>query len=167
MASGSAQWKHYFDEWGPSLLLFARQQTGYLVDAEDVVQEAFIKVWKTYDLKRPISKSLLYKAVRTVAIDHARSTTRRKVRETAVYEERDTDLEWFQRGLEQNERAIMLETKIRTLSKNQQEVLVLKIWGELTFHEISETLSISANTAASRYRYALEHLKKEISPTLI
>ena len=49
MATDTAQWKIYFDEWGPSLLLFARQQTGYLVDAEDVVQEAFIKVWKTYD----------------------------------------------------------------------------------------------------------------------
>lgn len=167
MASDPAQWKHYFDEWGPSLLLFARQQTGYLVDAEDVVQEAFIKVWKTYDLKSPISKSLLYTAVRTIAIDHARSTTRRKARETTIYEERDTDSEWFQRRLEQNERATMLETKIRNLSTDQQEVLVLKIWGELTFKEISETLNIPTNTAASRYRYALEHLKKEISPTLI
>ncbi len=167
MASDSAQWKHYFDEWGPSLLLFARQQTGYLVDAEDVVQEAFIKVWKTYAPNNPISKSLLYSAVRTIAIDHARSTTRRKVRETTIYEERDTDSDWFQRRLEQNERAAMLEAKVRNLSHDQQEVLVLKIWGELTFQEISETLEISANTAASRYRYALEHLKKEILPRLI
>jgi RNA polymerase sigma-70 factor, ECF subfamily len=167
MATDTAQWKIYFDEWGPSLLLFARQQTGYLVDAEDVVQEAFIKVWKTYDSRKDISKSLLYTAVRTTAIDHTRSMSRRKIRENTVYQDQNTDLEWFQRSLEKNERTSILEQKVRTLSKDQQEVLILKIWGELTFHEIAETLGISQNTAASRYRYALYHLKKEISPSLI
>ena len=93
--------------------------------------------------------------------------SRRRIRENNVYQDQDTDLEWFQCSLEKNERTSILEQKVRTLSKDQQEVLILKIWGELTFHEIAETLGISQNTAASRYRYALDHLKKEISPSLI
>ena len=38
----------------------------------------------------------------------------------------------------------------------------MKVWGERTFAEIGETLGISQNTAASRYRYGLEALKKSL-----
>ena len=38
----------------------------------------------------------------------------------------------------------------------------MKTWGGLTFAQISETLAISPNTAASRYRYALEQLGKDM-----
>ncbi|MEI6121290.1 MAG: sigma factor-like helix-turn-helix DNA-binding protein [Opitutae bacterium] len=44
-----------------------------------------------------------------------------------------------------------------------KRVVVLKIWGDLTFDEIGEQLSISPNTAASRWRYAMEALRKLIS----
>jgi RNA polymerase sigma-70 factor (ECF subfamily) len=40
---------------------------------------------------------------------------------------------------------------------------VMKVWDELTFSEIGEALGISPNTAASRYRYALTALKKNLS----
>ena len=35
----------------------------------------------------------------------------------------------------------------------------MKIWNELTFADIASVLAISQNTAASRYRYALDHLR--------
>ena len=38
----------------------------------------------------------------------------------------------------------------------------MKIWGEQTFAQIGETLGISQNTAASRYRYGLEALKSHL-----
>jgi RNA polymerase sigma-70 factor (ECF subfamily) len=40
---------------------------------------------------------------------------------------------------------------------------VLKVWGDLTFDEIGEQLSISPNTAASRWRYAMEALRRNIT----
>jgi len=48
------------------------------------------------------------------------------------------------------------------LPRKQREVLVMKIWNELTFAEIASALEISQNTAASRYRYALAALKKNL-----
>ena len=39
----------------------------------------------------------------------------------------------------------------------------MKIWGGLTFAQIAEVLKVSHNTAASRYRYALEQLQKKLS----
>ena len=166
MADTSATWKDYFDQWAPALLLFARQQASNPGDAEDIVQEAFLKVWKKYGHAKT-TKALLYSAVRTTAIDFSRSFSRRKIRENRVYEEGEGDSIWFQRRLETEERNTLLEEAVQQLSKDQQEVVVLKIWGELTFQEIASTLHISNNTAASRYRYALDHLKKHLTPSLI
>jgi RNA polymerase sigma-70 factor (ECF subfamily) len=54
------------------------------------------------------------------------------------------------------------------LHENYREVVTLKTWGGLTFAEIAEALEIPANTAASRYRYGLEELRKALgSKTLI
>ena len=39
----------------------------------------------------------------------------------------------------------------------------MKVWGERTFAQLGEALGISQNTAASRYRYGLEALKRELS----
>ncbi len=58
----------------------------------------------------------------------------------------------------------MVETALCRLPPEQREVLVLKIWGELTFAQIGEALKLSPNTVASRYRYALVALKKIIRP---
>src|SRR6266516_3498749 len=48
-----------------------------------------------------------------------------------------------------------LAEAIDSLPCEQREVLVMKIWNELTFAEIAGALGISQHTAASRYRYAL------------
>jgi RNA polymerase sigma-70 factor (ECF subfamily) len=48
------------------------------------------------------------------------------------------------------------------LPDDQQQVIVLHVWGELTFPQIGELLDISSNTAASRYRYALAKLRESM-----
>ena len=50
------------------------------------------------------------------------------------------------------------------LPEEQRAVVHLKIWEDLTFAEIAEALGISANTAASRYRYALDKLEGLLRP---
>jgi RNA polymerase sigma-70 factor (ECF subfamily) len=39
----------------------------------------------------------------------------------------------------------------------------MKVWGGRTFAEIGEILDISMNTAASRYRYGIEALRKRLA----
>ena len=56
-----------------------------------------------------------------------------------------------------------LATSLPSLPAEQREVVVLKIWGDLTFDQIGEQLEISPNTAASRWRYAMEALRKLIT----
>lgn len=55
--------------------------------------------------------------------------------------------------------ALAVRDALNELPAQQREVVVLKIWHDLTFAEIGQALEISPNTAASRYRYAMEKLR--------
>ena len=70
MQDHSAQWKEWLAEYGSRLLLFARQQTRSEADAEDVLQSALVKTWKTHR-GAPDEKvvSLAYTNIRRCAID--------------------------------------------------------------------------------------------------
>ncbi len=61
---------------------------------------------------------------------------------------------------EESHRAVW--SALRTLPPEQAEVVVLKIWEELTFAQIGEVLQISPNTAASRYQYAMAKLTSRL-----
>ncbi|WP_231943816.1 RNA polymerase sigma factor [Aeoliella mucimassa] len=63
--------------------------------------------------------------------------------------------------LQETNRAVW--SALRTLPAEQAEVVVLKIWEEMTFQEIGEILEISPNTAASRYKYALNKLSAKLA----
>jgi RNA polymerase sigma-70 factor (ECF subfamily) len=49
---------------------------------------------------------------------------------------------------------------LASLPLEQREVITLKIDGGLTFAQIAEILHVNPNTAASRYRYAMEKLRR-------
>src|SRR3977135_2931406 len=149
-------WKVCFSELAPGLVLFARQFVRTSADAEDIVQDAFVKFWrKQHSIE---NRGLLYATVRSVALDLLRRDIRRARREaTASLDmEQITEPQFDFDDGSQRELAASLDL----LPVEQRELLVMKIWNELTFAEIGEALSISQNTAASRYRYALASLKK-------
>jgi RNA polymerase sigma-70 factor (ECF subfamily) len=60
-------WKSRFSEIAPGLLLFARQWARSPADAEDIVQEAFVKFWRRND--KIDNRALLYATVRSIALD--------------------------------------------------------------------------------------------------
>jgi RNA polymerase sigma-70 factor (ECF subfamily) len=153
-------WKVCFSELAPGLLLFARQWVRSPADAEDIVQEAFVKFWRRNH--KIGNRALLYATVRSIGLDFIRRDKRRARREANVFAEIEPTIEpQFE---SEDETQLALAAAVDSLPHDQREVLVLKIWNELTFAEIASALSISQNTAASRYRYALAALKKSLQP---
>ena len=57
-----------------------------------------------------------------------------------------------------------LTAAVAALPPAQREVVALKIDGGLTFAEIAAVVGGSANTVASRYRYALDRLRSALAP---
>ncbi len=152
-------WKRCFCEIAPGLLLFARQWVHSAADAEDIVQEAFVKFWRRNH--KVDNRALLYSAVRSIALDFIRRNSRRARREASAFGETEFSEPQFE--IEDETQRALAEA-IDGLPREQREVLVMKIWNELTFAEIAGALGISQNTAASRYRYALAALKKMLQP---
>lgn len=154
-------WKDWFRQHGPKLLLYARQTTRTRADAEDVLQEAFVRFWKHQRKLGGEPLGLLFASIRRVAVDLARRNLRRVRRELVAGEDEACGGADLFLPLEENdERRLAIEAAIRQLPEKLREVLVLKIWGGLTFEQIAAQLDIPANTAASRYRYALTALRE-------
>ncbi len=165
-------WRQWIETHGPKLLLFARQQTRSQQDAEDTFQDALVKLVEKINSNEFIGgpeawQPYLYTTIRRLAIDLSRRDDRRKRREDVVGIEteeasQETFDPWFDSDSSGDETRTQLEEKLKELPEKFAEVIIMKIWGEKTFAEIGEILEISQNTAASRYRYGLEFLKRSL-----
>jgi RNA polymerase sigma-70 factor (ECF subfamily) len=160
MADVRDEWAVWLDQHGAALVFFARQWVASHADAEDIVQDAFVRFWRSRE--RAIDPAAyLYACVRHGALDWQRHQARKLRREQAVARPEAEPM--FCGGLEQDERRAAIAAALVGLPENQREVLVMKIWGGLSFPQIADALSIPANTAASRYRYALSTLREELA----
>lgn len=164
--SPDAAWQTWFHTHGAKLLLCARQWARCAADAEDLVQEAFVRYWRHQRHLPGEPIALVLTSMRRAALDRAREAQRRAQREQAAGGDVHPDdaVPWFEPAAAADDALLELENAVRRLPPDQREVLVLKTWGELTFAQIAEQLDISPHTAASRYRYALGALRQLMSP---
>jgi RNA polymerase sigma-70 factor (ECF subfamily) len=148
---------------GKGLMAYARTITNNTQDAEDAIQEALSRV-----LSRrldPIEnlRAYVYKSVRGAALNNFRSRIRRERRER---EAASAPLCVFQEPASRREEINALNQALTLLPKEQQEVVILKIWGGLSFSQIADVVGSPRDTAASRYRYAVTTLKREMKEVL-
>ncbi len=153
-----AQWRRWLEEQAPKFLLYARQKARTEADAQDLVQEALVEAVRRQKAAELPSVPLVFATIHRRAIDWARREDRRADREQASAE--GENVVWFDASAEERERTRLVQEALSRLPEIYREVVTLKVWGELTFAEIADTLNIPANTAASRYRYGLAELRK-------
>ena len=142
------------DTHGPPLLLYARQWCG---EPEDVVQEAFIKLFRQARAPQD-AVGWLYKVVRNGALDAAKVARRRQRRESAAARPD----RWF---VEPEVDGLDAETAVAALERvlpEQREVIVARHWGGLSFEQIAEVAGCSASTAFRRYSAGVEILRQQL-----
>ena len=143
----------FYRQYGGTLLLFAVSICGEASRAQDAVHHVFLKLMETDSLKNALDpRAYLFASARNVLLND------RKARQRNV--SIDADRLWFTPPDRDHAAELNLRRPLQSLPEDQGQVGVLHIWGELTFSQIAEILNISANTAASRYRYALTKLRE-------
>jgi len=158
------KWKQWLDESAPRLLAYARARCNNAQEAEDLLQDALIKLWGYQEERdyRPPDLPLAFSVMRYLGLDHGRKKGRLEKRNQKIIQFQSGEDHWLDPAMEETEEAAMLREEVENLPEKLREVLTLKIWGGLTFAEIGTLLTVSQNTAASRYRYALEQLQKKL-----
>jgi len=160
--SGVAALSGLFDLTSQRLVRFAATITRNQHDAEDAVQAALVRVAARPHLLCELQApwSYLLRMVRNEALVIAR----RKRRWSLVGNLSDLLTRRLVDEVEQEETHRAVWLALRKLPTLQAEVVVLKIWEEMTFAQIAEVLEISPDTAASRYRYAMKKLSQKLAP---
>jgi RNA polymerase sigma-70 factor (ECF subfamily) len=140
-----------------ALVLYARQWLDW-ASAQDVVQEALVALVSQRRAPRNPA-AWMYRAVRNRAIDNVRAAERRRRRERSIASMRG---EWFVRDDDALLDAQAAEESLQRLDVELREVVVLRIWGDLTFAEIAEIMQLGVSTVHDRYKSALGQLRSAL-----
>ena len=136
-------------------------------DAEDAIHDAFLRISKK-DLDQ-ISDPTAYTfmSVRNASYDKCRR--RKKLVSDpenifAVQEAADSAPE---RRLLSAERNALLETALNQLSESEKDIIVMKMYSNLTFEQIANVCNEPLPTISSRYRRSLKKLKSKMETLMV
>ena len=154
-----------YDEHAQPLYAFLLNFTRDEADTRDLLQDIFIKLAREPKLLAGVrdEHAFLIRLAHNAAIDLIRRRgTRERTRENFAAE----IISPFAPAGDPDEKLFRdeLAGALAGLPPDQRAVVHLKLWEGLTFEEIAATLEIPANTAASRYRYALDKLRDRLRP---
>jgi RNA polymerase sigma-70 factor (ECF subfamily) len=146
-----------WDRYARDLFAFLQAALCSRHDAEDVLQTVFVRIVRK---RRHLAKADRLDAyVYTIARHEVAGFLRRRRRKPAPDARADAWLETAEAGGGIADLAEELQTALAQLPQAQREIVVLKVYREKTFREIAETLRLSLNTVASRYRYGMDKLR--------
>jgi len=132
------------------LVLFARPWSG--AAAEDVVQDAFLKLLSENPF--PDSpKAWLYRVVRNAAIDRQRKESRCRNDSPRLDD-------WFEPVADEPFDGEALTAALESLDAEIREIVVAKIWSDLTFREIAELTERPISSVHLDYQRGIEQLRK-------
>jgi len=134
--------------------------------AQDVVQDTFIKLFKNWEKELVPSSELqswLYRVAHNCAVDHLRKETRR----TLLHRREATEHEEFtppDRGADSrvNEAAEKAAAALRKLSLREQQLVILKVYEEKSYREISEITGLKTSNVGYILHFAMKKLADEL-----
>ncbi len=154
-----------YDEHAQALFAFVLNILRHEADTRDVLQDLFIKVARKPRLLEGVKdpRGFLLRLAHNQAIDLVR---RRAARDRNREQVAAQDAVLFAPTDNPDEKvfAASLAEALGELPPDQRAVVHLKLWEKLTFEQIADTLEIPGNTAASRYRYAIDKLRERLRP---
>jgi RNA polymerase sigma-70 factor (ECF subfamily) len=147
-----------YEVHGAALTAYACTFVNDFASAEDVVHKLFLSLLQK-EIKMPDTPiAYLYRATKNTALNAQRITKREVAAGDSV------DLPIFTHRENNREAALTLQRALYALPTEQRETVIMRIWSGLTLEEVAAATAVPLNTAASRYRYALEKLREHLKP---
>ncbi len=153
-----------FDRHAGAAFSLAYRMCGRRSVAEDVVQEAFLSLWRSgarYDRARGSVRSWVLSVVHNRAIDvFRRQSVRdsRDVHDDGIAERMPAE-EYTDREVERKDEAQHVRSALRELPKDQRQVIELAYFGGFTHSQIADMLGLPPGTVKGRMRLALTKLR--------
>jgi len=145
-----------YREHRQGLFSFALSITGSREMAEDAVHVAFERLWRTRRKPKGDAVAYVFAAVRNAAVDQVRRRRELPPITAPIYDESAADPH---QAIVEAERQDRIRAGVEALPAHEREVVVMKVYGGLTFKQIAEVLGEPLPTVASRYRRTLATLK--------
>ena len=142
------------DEHGAALALYASQWTDA---ADDCVQEALVELARQRE-QPDHAVAWLYRVVKHRALNAARGARRRREREARVMSDRFVASQ--QPAAFDRVDTMAVVDALERLADGDRELIVMRIWGGLTYDEIAEALATSISSAHRQYERALTKLRE-------
>lgn len=138
--------------------------------SDDIFQDTFIKVIKTLKSNSYNEEGKFLPWVMRIShnliIDHYRRNKKmpmyRETEEFSIFSIMSDNVPNIESKLITTQVETDLRKLIEELPAEQKEVLMMRMYQDLSFKEISETTGVSINTALGRMRYAIMNLRKVI-----
>jgi RNA polymerase sigma-70 factor (ECF subfamily) len=161
--SASPNLERLYDEHAQALFAFVLNLLRHEADTRDVLQELFVKVARNPRLLQGVKdpRGFLLRLAHNLAID----LVRRRAARDRNCEQLAADhgaLFATTEDPDENVFAGRVTEALGELPADQRAVVHLKLWEKLTFEQIAATIGVSPNTAASRYRYAIDKLRARL-----
>ena len=142
------------------LIRLALLLVGDLESAQDVVQDAFLGLYRAWPRLREPAKASVY--LRAAVMNGARSLLRARSRSRLLRQHYDPPV-WSAEAAvmaREDKRAVL--AAVSRLSRRQREVLALRYYAGLSHAEIAEALSVTTGTVASTISHAMTALAREL-----
>jgi RNA polymerase sigma-70 factor (ECF subfamily) len=138
--------------------------------SNDIFQDTFIKVIKTLKSNSYNEEGKFLPWVMRIAhnliIDHFRKSKKmpmyRETEEFSIFSVMSDDSLTIENQIIADQVEADIRRLIEELPADQKEVLIMRMYQDMSFKEISETTGVSINTALGRMRYAIMNLRKII-----
>ncbi len=152
-----------YDRHGRSAYSLAYRMMGDRQAAEDLVQDSFIKVWrsaKSYRAERGSVRTWILSITHNRGIDHIRSTASRRRTQDRVEMTAETtqQSEAFSETWRNSQRSQVQEA-LKTLPDEQLKILELAYFSGYTHAEIAEMLDLPLGTVKGRMRLGMKKIK--------
>ena len=151
-----------YDALAPRLYRYALMLLVDPAGAEDAVQQAFVKYATGRQGRFPVDNSEGY--LRIAVRNECWRLLKRRGHRKEIALESARLLEAVEAPLADEDERRGVEQALRSLPPEQREVVHLKVYEGMTFQRIADLLGIPQNTAASRYRYAIDKLRQILDP---